>query len=85
MSQVCEGCGKKPSVGHNVSHSNRKTKRRFLPNLFKTVIDAGKKGEPAVIAKICTQCMRTMSKYAEKFGAGLKSLQAIQRKHSKKG
>ena len=27
--------GKRPITGNNVSHSNRKTKRRFLPNLIK--------------------------------------------------
>ncbi len=35
MAKVCQITGKKPSTGNNVSHSNRKTKRRFLPNLFK--------------------------------------------------
>jgi large subunit ribosomal protein L28 len=35
MARRCDYLGKKPSTGHNVSHSNRKTKRRFLPNLFK--------------------------------------------------
>jgi len=35
MSRVCEITGKKVIVGNNVSHSNRKTKRKFLPNLFK--------------------------------------------------
>jgi large subunit ribosomal protein L28 len=34
MSRVCELTGKSPQVGHRVSHSNRKTKRRFLPNLL---------------------------------------------------
>lgn len=33
MSRRCELTGKTALVGHNVSHSNRKTKRRFLPNL----------------------------------------------------
>lgn len=33
MARVCEVTGKNPMVGNNVSHSNRKTKRRFLPNL----------------------------------------------------
>ena len=33
MARVCEITGKKPQVGHHVSHSNIKTKRRFLPNL----------------------------------------------------
>ncbi len=33
MARVCQVTGKKPMVGHNVSHANNKTKRRFLPNL----------------------------------------------------
>lgn len=33
MSRVCQVTGKKPLVGHNVSHSNRHTKRRFEINL----------------------------------------------------
>jgi large subunit ribosomal protein L28 len=33
MSQVCQVTGKRPIVGHNVSHANNKTKRRFSPNL----------------------------------------------------
>ena len=33
MSRVCQVTGKKPLVGHNVSHSNRHTKRRFNVNL----------------------------------------------------
>lgn len=35
MSRVCQVTGKRPMVGHNVSHANNKTKRRFLPNLHK--------------------------------------------------
>jgi large subunit ribosomal protein L28 len=34
MSRICQITGKRMVVGNNVSHSNRKTKRRFLPNLF---------------------------------------------------
>lgn len=33
MSRVCQVTGKRPAVGNNVSHSNIKTRRRFLPNL----------------------------------------------------
>jgi len=33
MTQVCQVTGKRPITGHNVSHANNKTKRRFLPNL----------------------------------------------------
>lgn len=35
MSKVCQLTGKRPISGNNVSFSNRKTKRRFLPNLQK--------------------------------------------------
>ncbi len=34
MSQVCQITGKKAMVGNNVSHSKRRTKRRFNLNLF---------------------------------------------------
>ena len=34
MSRVCQLTGKKTSVGNNVSHSVRRTKRHFYPNLF---------------------------------------------------
>ncbi len=33
MSKVCQVTGKGPLVGNKVSHSNRKTKKRNLPNL----------------------------------------------------
>ena len=33
MSKVCMVTGKRPVTGNNVSHSHRKTRRRFLPNL----------------------------------------------------
>ena len=33
MSKKCELTGKSPLKGHNVSHANNKTKRKFLPNL----------------------------------------------------
>ncbi|MGF7140529.1 50S ribosomal protein L28 [Roseimarinus sediminis] len=34
MSKVCQITGKKVMVGNNVSHSKRRTKRKFYPNLF---------------------------------------------------
>jgi large subunit ribosomal protein L28 len=33
MSRICQITGKATMVGNNVSHSNRKSKRRFYPNL----------------------------------------------------
>lgn len=35
MSKVCQVTGKRPVTGNNVSHSKRRTKRRWLPNLHK--------------------------------------------------
>jgi len=35
VSRNCQITGKKALVGNNVSHSKRRTKRRFTPNLFK--------------------------------------------------
>jgi large subunit ribosomal protein L28 len=35
MSKICQITGKTPMVGNNVSHSNKKTKRRFELNLFR--------------------------------------------------
>ncbi|MFN3337326.1 MAG: 50S ribosomal protein L28, partial [Thermomicrobium sp.] len=35
---MCELCGKKPMFGHNVSHSNKKTNRKFKPNVQRVTI-----------------------------------------------
>ena len=35
MSKFCFVTGKKPQFGNNVSHSNRKTKKKFNPNIHK--------------------------------------------------
>ena len=34
MSKICQVTGKRAMVGNNVSHSKRRTKRKFYPNLF---------------------------------------------------
>ena len=56
MAQICELCGKKPSVGNNVSHANNKTKRRFNPNLQR--VRAVVKGSVRRI-RVCTRCLRS--------------------------
>ncbi len=56
MSQVCEVCGKKPSFGHNVSHSHRVTNRIFRPNVQKVTIK-DKNGHVRK-ARVCTSCMK---------------------------
>ena len=37
MSKKCELTAKRPLKGHNVSHANNKTKKRFLPNIRKVI------------------------------------------------
>jgi large subunit ribosomal protein L28 len=62
MSKVCQLTGKRPIVGNNVSHSNRKTKRRFLPNLKKKRFFIPETGE-WVTLRICTAALRNIDKY----------------------
>jgi large subunit ribosomal protein L28 len=52
----CAVCGKGPSVGHNVSHANNKTKRRWNPNLQR--VKANLDGTVRYI-KACTRCIRS--------------------------
>lgn len=64
----CEICDKKVSFGRNISHRHSggwarrapKTNRTFRPNIQKTslLLDGGVK----VQVKVCTRCLRTMSK-----------------------
>lgn len=55
----CEVCGKRPNYGHNVSHAKNHTPRRWMPNIQATKLRVD--GE-YVRVKICTRCMRTLSK-----------------------
>lgn len=57
---TCEMCGKKPSFGHNVSFSKRRTNRIWRPNVQKTTIVAA--DGTMVQIRVCTRCMRTMTK-----------------------
>ncbi len=61
MSKICELTGKRPISGHHVSHSNRKTKRRFLPNLQKKRLFIPETGE-WVTLKISTSALKTINK-----------------------
>jgi large subunit ribosomal protein L28 len=55
MAAVCEVCGKKPNFGMNVSHSHRRTKRRWDPNIQR--VRALIEGSPKRI-NVCTSCIR---------------------------
>ncbi|HMQ63573.1 MAG TPA: 50S ribosomal protein L28 [Flavilitoribacter sp.] len=61
MSKICQLTGKRPISGNNVSHSNRKTRRRFLPNLQKKRFYMPETGE-WVTLKVSTSAMRTINK-----------------------
>lgn len=61
MSKVCKLTGKKPISGNNVSRSNRKTKRRFVPNIQKKKFFVPETGE-FVTLRISTNAMRTINK-----------------------
>lgn len=55
----CDHCGKTAQVGNNVSHSKRRTKRRFYPN-----IQAAKvyEGDKLVRKTLCAKCIKTLTK-----------------------
>ena len=56
MARRCDICGKGPMVGHEVSHANNKTKRRWYPNLqhVRAVVNGAVKR-----LKVCTRCLRS--------------------------
>lgn len=62
MSKLCFLTLKKPMFGNNVSHSNRKTKRRFLPNVHyhKFWLDSEKKYVGLYVSK---KGLKTIEKY----------------------
>jgi large subunit ribosomal protein L28 len=61
MARRCAVTGKKPMSGHNVSHANNRTKRRFLPNLITKRIFVPETGQ-TVRLKISTSALRTIQK-----------------------
>ena len=61
MARVCQVTGKKPIVGNSVSHSNIKTKRRFLPNLQKKRFFFAEE-DRWVYLKVSTDALRTINK-----------------------
>ncbi|MBM3185759.1 MAG: 50S ribosomal protein L28 [Bacteroidetes bacterium] len=61
MSRVCQLTGKSVMVGNNVSHSNRKTKRRFYPNLVTKKFFVPEDNS-FITLKISTSALRTINK-----------------------
>ncbi|MDD9951442.1 MAG: 50S ribosomal protein L28 [Zetaproteobacteria bacterium] len=76
MSRVCQLTEKRPQTGHRVSHSNIKTKHKFLPNLHKKRCWSENLGR-FVTLKVSASAIRTIDKlgldtYARKVGLKLK-------------
>jgi large subunit ribosomal protein L28 len=61
MSRRCELTGKAVQVGHRVSHSNRKTKRRFLPNLLNVTMISDALGR-AVKLRVSANALKTVDR-----------------------
>src|SRR3954469_25986304 len=59
MSRRCELTAKGPQVGHKVSHSNIKTKRRFLPNLCNVTLISDALGR-SVRLRVSTNALKTV-------------------------
>ncbi|MBC6407091.1 MAG: 50S ribosomal protein L28 [Rhodobacteraceae bacterium] len=59
MSRRCELTQKGPMSGHNVSHANNKTKRRFLPNLHETTLQSETLGR-SVKLRISAAALRSV-------------------------
>jgi ribosomal protein L28 len=55
VASVCEVCGKKPTFGNNISHSHRRTRRRWNPNIqsVRAVV-----GGTSKRMKVCTSCIK---------------------------
>jgi len=56
MAKRCDICGKGPVTGNNVSHSHRKTRRRWLPNLQRVRVMY--EGQVRRL-RVCTQCLKS--------------------------
>ena len=61
MARVCEVTGKRPITGNKVSHSNIKTKRRFLPNLQTKRYYLAEE-DKWVVLKVSSEAIRTINK-----------------------
>lgn len=61
MARVCQVTGKRPITGNTVSHSNIKTRRRFLPNLQKKRYFLAEE-DKWVTLKLSSEAIRTINK-----------------------
>jgi len=64
MSRKCDLLEKAVMSGNNVSHSNRKTRRRFLPNLQQISFVSAALGNKIKL-RVATSTLRTVNKYGD--------------------
>ena len=64
MAHRCSLTGKQAQFGHHVSHSNRKTNRRFLPNVQKVTLVSETLGR-SLSLYVCTRALRTVQKHVK--------------------
>jgi len=57
MGKICEICGKRNHAGNTVSHSHKKTRRIWKPNIQRLLVE-GKNGDRKRI-NVCTQCIKS--------------------------
>lgn len=55
MASVCDICKKTPGFGNNISHSHRRSRRRFNANVQKMRVIVN--GSPKRVA-VCTRCLK---------------------------
>jgi len=55
VASTCEVCGKSPSFGNSISHSHRRTSRRWNPNIQSLRVKVG--GTPKRV-NVCTSCIK---------------------------
>ena len=55
MASVCDICGKTPGFGNNISHSHRRTRRRFNSNVQRVRVIVN--GAPKRL-NVCTRCLK---------------------------
>ncbi|NPA34035.1 MAG: 50S ribosomal protein L28 [Chlorobi bacterium] len=61
MARICQLTGKKPQSGYRVSHSNRHTKRKFIPNIQKKRFFIPEENR-WITLRVSTAAMRTINK-----------------------
>lgn len=71
MGMKCANCGKGIMYGHNVSHSKRRTRKIFKPNLHVARINVG---GHAMRVKLCTKCLRMFKSAAVSDAASQKAV-----------